>query len=362
MAISSVSGSGYSILSLQSRLQKFTSDRLARDQAAILNGFSHKTSAQQRVGAQWEALRPNIDSAVSYLQDLKSRVEEIKVYVRKLADLENRARTGTASQIAQYVFQFDDTLRKLNQAANATSQRPNLIGGTFANDYSYINDITNGQASFAYNDLSSNYTIVDSGGNTWAKSTSTDRIVINGNRVADNSNTSSLVQYDSSGNATGISAVITQDLQLDSLSGNSIGFTQISTSTSFTGATLSTSGLNILDSWAYAGLATSAGRARAASAIESALTTVNAKIQVYGSALSRATFDSGFAEIYAAGTNGRISTLNRQQLLAMQESSQAAVRNIQAGNFAINRNSGLRASYMALLKTGSPGTFFNIQT
>ncbi len=362
MALSSVSGSGFSILSLQSRLQKFRADQLARDQAVTLNGFTQKIDAERRLGSRWDALRPDIDKAVGHLQDLISRVEIIKGYVRKLADLENRARTGTADQIAEYVEDFDNTLRKLNAAANATSQAPNLIGGAFANDYSYINGITGGQGSFPYADLSSNYTIVDAGGNTWAKSTSTDRILINGTWIEDGSNDSMLVQYDSSGAATGKSAVITLDLQLDSLSGSTIGFTIISTPESFAGATLSTDGLNILDSWAYAGLATAAGRARAATAIDTALTTVKAKIGVYESALARAEFDRGFSEVYATGTNSRISDLNQQQLLALQESSQAAVRDNEAIAFAISRNTALMESYLALLKTGSPGAYLNIQT
>lgn len=361
MAISSVSGSGYSILSLQSQLQKFRADQLARDQAVTRNGFSQKTDAQRRIGSRWDALRPDIERAAAHLKDLISRVEVIKGYVRKLADLENRARTGTADQIAEYAEDFDDTLRKLNAAANATSQAPNLIGAMFANDYSYLNDITGGQSSFPYADLSSSYTIVDSDGNTWAKSTSTDRILINGAWIEDGSDTSMLVQYDSSGAATGKSAVITLDLQLDSLSGGTIGFTIISTSESFAGATLSTNGLNVLDSWAYAGLATDAGRARAASAVETALTTVTAKIGAYESALARAEFDMGFSEIHATGANSRISELNQQQLLALQESSDAAVRNNEAATFAISRNSALRESYLALLKTGVPGTYFDIQ-
>ncbi len=361
MAISSISGSGYSILSLQSQLQKFRADQLARDQAVIRNGFSQKTGAQRRIGSQWDALRPDIDMAVGHLKELISRVEVIRGYVRKLADLENRARTGTAGQIAEYAEDFDDTLRKLNAAANAASQAPNLIGGLFANDYSYINDITGGQASFPYADLSSDYTIVDSDGNTWAKSTSTERILINGAWIDDGSDTSMLVQYDSSGAATGKSAVITLDLQLDSLGGDTIGFTVISTGESFAGATLSTDGLNILDAWAYAGLATDAGRARAATAIATALTTVTARIGAYESALARARFDLGFSEILATGTNNRISELNQQLLLALQESSDAAVRGNDAAAFANSRNSALRESYLALLKTGVPGTYFDIQ-
>ncbi len=106
MAISSVSRSGFSILTLQSRLQKFQADQLARDQVATRNRFSQKVDAQRRVGSEWAALRPDIDVAVSHLEDLISRVEVIKGYVRKLADLENRARSGTASQIAEYVVDF----------------------------------------------------------------------------------------------------------------------------------------------------------------------------------------------------------------------------------------------------------------
>jgi len=361
VAISSVSGSRASILSLQSQLQRFRANQLARQQAATYNNFSHKVGTQRRVGREWEALRPTIDEAAGHLEDLIARAEVIKGYVRKLGDLENRARTGSASQIAEFVVDFDKTLRSLNAAANATSQDPNLIGGTFSNSYAYLNDISGGEGTFPYNDLSSNYSIVDSGGNIWAKSTTTERMVINGVWIEGGSDDSVLTQYDSSGTATGKSAIITQDLQFNSLSGSTLSFTQLSTSTTYAASTLSSTGLNILDSWAYAGLATSAGRARAATTIDAALTTVNAKIQGYESALTRANFDRGFAEVHATGANGRISNINSQQLLTLQEQSQATVRNNEATNFAINRNTGLRESYMALLKTGSTGSYVNIR-
>ena len=63
MAISSVSGSGFSILTLQSRLQNFQADQLARDQAATRNRFSQKVDAQRRVGSEWAALRASFSDS-----------------------------------------------------------------------------------------------------------------------------------------------------------------------------------------------------------------------------------------------------------------------------------------------------------
>lgn len=361
MAISPISGTGQSILALQSRLNQFRADQLARDQAATLGSFNQLKGDQRRIGSQWAALRPDIDKAVNHLEDLINRVKVIRDHVRKLADLENRARSSTASEIAEYAVDFDDTLRKINAAANAMSQEPNLIGGTFANDYLYINDIDGDQATIPYANFTSGYTIVESGGNIWTKSTSTDRIEIAGTWIEDGSDDSMFVQYDSSGNLTGNSAVISQDLQLDSLSGSTIAFTQISTSDSYAGATLSTTGLNVLDAWAYEGLDTAAGRSRAATDIATALTTVKAQIDSYESALARARFDQGFSDVYATGTNSRISDINQQQLLALQESTEAARREGEASAFAFSRNAQLRASYSAMLGSGPTGTRFDLQ-
>ena len=70
MAISSVSGSGFSILTLQSRLQKFQADQLARDQVATRNRFSQKVDAQRRVKARRVVLGPLTASGAEILSGL----------------------------------------------------------------------------------------------------------------------------------------------------------------------------------------------------------------------------------------------------------------------------------------------------
>lgn len=134
MAISPVSGSGFSILSLQSQLGNFRAAQLKREQAITRTGFTQKKGTENRTGGEWATVRPGIDAAVAHLRDVIARVETANSFIKKLADLENRARTGSASQIAGYARDFDNTLRKLNALANAPSQDPNLIGSNFAND------------------------------------------------------------------------------------------------------------------------------------------------------------------------------------------------------------------------------------
>jgi len=365
VAVSPVSGSGFSILSLQSRLRKFRAEQLEREQAVARTGFTQKKVTENRTNGEWAAVRPGIDEAVAHLKGAIARVETVKGYVQKLGDLENRARTGSASQIVEYARDFDNTLRKLNALTNTTSQVPNLLGNTFANDFQYINDITGGQASFGYADLSSAYTIVDAGGNTWRKGISTDRFPVNGAWVEDSSNDATLIQYDSSGAETGKNAVITLELRVDSLSGGSLDFT-IKAGTAdeetFNGATITRTGLNVLDSWAYAGLATAAGRATAATDVQSALSAVEVKLGAFNAALARAEFDQGFSEVHTSTANNRISDINQQQLLVFQENAARVERENEASAFAISRNTGLRASYLNLLKTPAPGGTIDISS
>ena len=363
MAISPISGSVFSILSLQSRLTKFRAEQLDREQAIVSTGFTQKKNTENRIGGAWETVRPGVDAAVDHLKGVIARVEIAKGFIRKLADLENRARTGTAGEIADFAEKFDDTLRKLNALTNAMSQEPNLIGTNFANDFRYINDITGGQATFAYADLSSSYTITDAGGNIWRKGISTDRFVVNGAFVEDSSNDATLIQYNSSGVATGKSAVITLEMRVDSLSGSSIDFT-IKPGTvdeeTFNGATITRTGLDVLDAWAYAGLTTAAGRATAAADIEAATAAINGTLGAFKAALARAKFDQGFSELQFSTANSNISDLNQQQLLALQESAARVERENQASAFAISHNASLRASYLNLLKTPVLGATINI--
>ncbi len=363
MAISPISGSGFSILSLQSQLRKFRAEQLGREQAITRTGFTQKKNTENRTGGVWETVRSGIGAAVDHLGGVIARVEIARGFIRKLADLETRARTGSASEIADFARKFDDTLRKLNALTNAMSQEPNLIGSNFANDFQYINDITGGQATFSYADLSSSYTITDAGGNIFRKGISTDRFVVNGIRVEDSSNDATLIQYDSSGVATGKSAVITLELRVDSLSGSSIDFTikpGTADEETFNGATITRTGLNVLDASFYAGLTTAAGRATAAADIEVATAAIDGTLGAFKAALARAEFDQGFSGFQASTANSNISDLNQQQLLALQESTDRVGRENEAFAFAVSRNAGLRASYLNLFKTPALGASIDI--
>lgn len=343
------SGASLSSQSLQYLLQQQRAADAIRKQSRVQTNFQLESRPDSLSRAKLGAVQPDTQAAIAYLKDVVSRIDAIRTNVWKMLSLETNARTGDANSIAGYAGDFDAVIRSLNGIANQNVAPPNLLGSVFANDLSYIKDIVGNRSSISHVDLSSGYYIVDSGGNTWKKN----------NSATDGT----LVQYNALGAATGKSVEVTRQLRLDSLNAGTIGFTILpgtASEESFTGATLFTNGLNILDSWAYDGLATASGRSRAESSLKSAMAVIDVQSAAFKGALARAEFDLGLTQVAADGATGKISSLDQRKLLDLKEIEDAATRESRAAAAAATGNLIRLRAYRKMFDASRIGNLFNI--
>ncbi len=345
------SGASFPSYVLQHLLRQQRAAEVARKQIQIQSGFQRQINSEYSTRAKWNLLQPDIQVAVANLENILSRIDTIRSGVWNLLSLETNARTGDADSIAGFAAKFDAIIRSLNSTANQNVTPPNLIGSVFANDlsYSYIQNDLRDLVSTSHVDLSTGYYIVDSGGNTWRKK----------NSATDGT----LVQYNSLGVETGKSVEVTRQLRLDDLNGSAIDFTILpgtASEESFTGATLFTNGLNVLDSWAYDGLATTSGRSRAESSLKSAMVMIDIQRAAFAGALVRAKFDLELAQDISNGATNRISSLNQMNLVALQEIADTATGENLAASAAATSNLILLQAYRNMFNTGMIGNFFDI--
>ncbi len=163
---------------------------------------------------------------------------------------------------------------------------------------------------------------------------------------------------------TGLSAAVTRDVRLDSLSGSTVGFTLYAgaaNQVTVTGATLVTTGLGIQDSWLYSGLATSSGRTLANTQLRAALVSIDAKLVSVRTSLSVARYDSGIAEVNANAAKTSISSTNLRQVIELQDSDAQFERDTLALSVAVDRNRSLRAAYLGLLRSRPLGSLMDVQ-
>jgi hypothetical protein len=350
MVISSpISGAGFSILTLQNYARQMNARKVASEQSGIRSTFSPQVSIENNAANKWTVLRADMDGAIEHLKTEVSRVQDIRDKVSRLLTIENAAASATSDDLAQYVLLFDAGVGDINHLANLTTQDPNLLGTTYDGDVSYKKNPELDFTRITHRDLSTGYTLTETGGNYWTKNDEFFNVT--------------LTQYNSSGVATGITAVINQDIRLDSISGSSVDFTifaDTDSEQSFTGTTLTTAGLGVLDSWAYDGLATSDGRALAESTLRTALSTLDGNLANLNGAIAQAQFDFSLAEVQVSGAGRNISDINHRQMLALQESSGQYANTDLALSAAIGRNNILRGGYLILLGVQSTGNIIDI--
>lgn len=339
MEVSSViGGTSFSVLSLQNQARQLNARQQANDLTIARAPYRQQIQTENVKGSDWIELRPGIDAAVAHLEAEVARIEDLRDQVRTLIRYESEARTADSAALDQLNLNFSTTLRALNQLANTTSLTTNLIGTEYGLEVSYFANPELDVAAVYHRDLSNDYALVEQSGAYWLKT--------------DLNTDVALVQYDSSGTATGKEVIINQDIRVDDITGSTIDFTIFAgtdAEESFTNASISTSGLGVLDAWAYGDLATTEGRALAESTLRTAISTLNSNLAELNGALAQARFDSGLAQVTAEGAGTQISNLNQRQLLELQELKNEATNRDIALSAAISSNNVLRNGYVQLL-------------
>lgn len=329
-------------------LQQQRASATLKQQNTIRAQFRPRLNSEKIIATRETGFQPATQDAVSNLENVISRLGTIRGYVWDLLDFKTRSQTVDAATIDTYAARFDTTIRSLNTVADEVVVPPNLIGSTFATDLSYIINSLGDRKSTSYVDLSTGYSIQDAVGNVWKKDSY--------------ANSGTLAQYTSTDVATGKKAEVSASIRLDSISGNLVDFTinpGTASEESFLGGTLSTTGLDVADSWLYASLSTTDGRARAEAALKSALTMIAIESAAFNGALARAKFDLGMAEIASAGATTNISSLNQARLLAMQEVSFTSNRESEASAIAVTRHQTLLQAYQYMFDSAIIGNKSN---
>jgi hypothetical protein len=307
---------------------------------AVSAEYGSKINAANRELVQWQDVSKELEAAVSFLSEAVGRSKRVQKYANDMITQAYSARNGDSTSATTYASLFDSLNRSLQSEAGSSSQNPNLLGSVTQRSYTYTIDISGATETVTRFSLASDYEIVDNTGATWKKKSDSPSI---------------LRQYDSSGAPTGLYGNVTTGLRLDSKSGSSINFTYLpgtGDEQSFSG-TLTTSGLDILDSWLYEGLATTAGRTRALSDVHAAKGTIDAQVARLEGALATAKFyrDSAGINAVALKTEADSQLLARSEALKLLADEQS--RQLKVQQTAVNNSALVRKQYFRMLAAAS---------
>jgi len=326
---------GYNTLILQ--VGSYNQLKLTTEQQAIANDFQQKVNSVNLESDKYVDLRTDLDSVVKYLTRHQNRVQTIRDKVNELITLNWKAQYwGDDVSRPAYARAFDAVLNSINDTAENTSDIQNLLGSSEVSSYSYYSTISGQTETVTRTFLGTDYSIVDSGGNTWKRDPDYSRM---------------LKQYDSTGAETGKSASISGGLRLDSLSDTTVNFTimpDTSSEESFTG-TLSRSGLQFLDAWLYGELATSDGWTRASTDLNHAKVTIDAHLPRFKAAVETAQFYYNKADTAISGFRTLVDDYTIAQAIELQEAESAYQAENALSYSAVSNTQSLRNEYTKLL-------------
>jgi hypothetical protein len=297
------------------RMDRFNTRERVAEQDRITGTSQQEINGAQRQIDRWNALRDDLDEAKNYLRSLVSAVEAIRSAVQGMTTTAYSARNRDDRSGDTYKFAFDAGLRSINVQAEDNGLRPNLLGSATVSDHSYETDLSGATVSLEAYFLGSDYYILDSDGRKWVREPENQLVLQR--RDAD------------TGVATGEQASLSTGIRLDSFDPDSgaVTFTIRNTGTgewdqAFSG-TVHRSGLRILDSWLYDGLATDTGRTNALDDLHAAKSVVDVQLAKYDGALAVAEFHDGRAKASANGLDAKVDSLTTRLLLDLQEADNA---------------------------------------
>ncbi|MBT3237337.1 MAG: hypothetical protein HOK06_07830 [Rhodospirillaceae bacterium] len=338
---------GFNTLQLQ--LASYNELKLAAEQQTIADGYQQKVNSVNLDANKFRALSDDLDDVVAFLTSTANRAEQISKKLDELRSIVWKAQywgnSGDGVSHKAYSLAFDAIIRTINSTANTAIETPNLLGSTEHSAYTYYSTVAGQLETVSRSDLSTDYEIVDAGGNTWK-------------RVGEFSKL--LTQYDSTTAATGLYAHLSTGLQLDSLSGSNVGFTISPDTTdtqSFTG-TITFSGLKVGDSWYYDGLASSTGRDQAKEDLDYAIAWAEGNAARLKGELATATFYRDKADTAISGYRNLIDDYTISQALELQEaeSTYSALNDISV--LSVANNQAVRDQYTKLLSASSISPVF----
>jgi hypothetical protein len=319
------------------QIQRFYNQKATQKSAAIGHEYAAQINSIKLESDRWNAVREDMREVRSVISGTVGRAKSIQASLENMIRAVNKSSQNTEGYTnpQMYAASFDAYLKSLDGMATRTSDGTNLLG-IAKQEVRFPTGIHGSEYTVRSAFLGSDYHIVDSEGKYWDLDRSA----------------KILKRYDAyPDDPTSTVGNIATGLRLDSLVGDAITFTvapDTATPETYSG-TLHREGLTILDSWAYEGLATEAGRTKALADLNSAKVAIDLEVRRYQLANTTINYYEGIATETISGMRQKTNQLTIDQATAIQKEQTALSREYQVSNNAIVQALSLQNQYAKML-------------
>lgn len=330
---------------LRTQLQNNIQARATAATKMIADQTDAKVSMMGLERSKWESVRSSIGEAKPQFESAVSALQSAKSMISGLRGMINRANITTDPNMYKgYASTFQSYVKSVVSSLTSAQGRTALLaeGDAKNNSVSYKISTTGAEQIEFGRDLAPKYSLV-SGTDVW--------------KVNRSQNILQLYRGDKEQN---MAANLTNGVRLDAINPDgSVNFTigpDTATPTSYTNATMTSSGLPLKDVWYYEGLATQDGRNRALKDLEQFAATLDTQIARFQGMADVADFydiraKAAMDELDAKGMS--IQEDAQKQAKEMQQTLQQQANVLLQ---ALDSSAVTQLSYANLLKSASSGT------
>lgn len=329
---------------LRAQLQTTIQNRMNAKVQTLADATDAKMSLMGIERGKWDSVRSSISEAKPHFESAVNALTSAKSMLTGLKNMLNRANTTTNSNdYTGYAQTFQSYTRSvISSLTSAQGRTPLLAEGDGKNNtVTYKISPTGAEQIEFGRDLVPKYTLT----------TSTDHWKVDRKQNI-------LQKYDGT-TASNMAANLVNGIKLDAInSDGTINFTigpGTASPTSYTNATMTSSGLPLKDVWYYDGLSTAEGRERAAQDLAQLKSALDTQIARYQSM-------SDVADFYDSRAKTAISELDSKGLSIQEDASKEAKalqktvqQEAQVLLQAIDASTATQTSYANLLKTSTSG-------
>lgn len=320
---------------LLSQMQQTFQQNAQKKTDAINNSYNADINSVNMTSDRWKTVRTGIQEGRSVVSNNLARAKQVLSALDSMIMSVNKAGNSEDGYASAYASAFDSYLSGLDRTAGTTNTEPNLLGEA-KKTLTYRVGINGTTTTVNSAFIGSDYYIIDSEGKYW-----------------DVNRTSKIIKrYDTyPDEPTSIAGNFETGLQLDSISGDDVTFTvgaNTATPQTFSG-TIHRKGLHVLDSWAYDGLATAAGRQRALDDLKDAKTAVQLEIRRYNVAFTTSDFYDSVASQSITGLRKKTNQMMIEQATAISEEQNKLAREFQMASSAVTQSIAVQNQYAKML-------------
>lgn len=328
-------------------------ERAEKVSDGIAGDYQQKINSVNMNADKWRKVEAEVGKATTKLSAVLGDAKYIRAKLDNMIQSINQATqvaTGDTNYEG-YAATFDSLLKGMIDSAEKSDSSVNLLGeGT--SRYTFDTGINGETRTVNGSYLGSDYYITDTAGMRWQP----DRVSKLLMRYSDYPNDP--LPSDSANFETG--------LRLDSISGDAVSFTtgpDTGNAQSFSG-TITRSGLEVMDSIFYDGLATDAGRTRALADLNAAKEAVNLEVSRYEAEITMAKFYENRAVAESRGITNETNNLLIENAQAVNKAQNALQLEFDAAQSKLARAMALKNDYANMLtpfiKNKFARSFFNI--